>query len=173
MVHSPDTLMRWHRRLVAEKWNFAHRHGVPQGQVSLLLRQRRSVRFTCTAQVNLTLFRVTLCLVVDRQCQIHFGRRLSCFFSTPRPLSSTPCVCITFFAKSMPIIVSFMSVAPSVLSGCHPTPLWHFNAVSGRGDHSITLARSPMRSIASPFCSMASLRAGATAAPRGTELLAV
>ena len=24
---SPDTLMRWHRRLVAEKWNFAHRHG--------------------------------------------------------------------------------------------------------------------------------------------------
>ena len=24
---SPDTLMRWHRRLVAEKWNFAHRRG--------------------------------------------------------------------------------------------------------------------------------------------------
>ena len=23
----PDTLMRWHRRLVAEKWNFAHRRG--------------------------------------------------------------------------------------------------------------------------------------------------
>ena len=26
-VVSPDTLMRWHRRLVAEKWNFAHRRG--------------------------------------------------------------------------------------------------------------------------------------------------
>jgi putative transposase len=24
---SADTLMRWHRRLVAEKWNFAHRRG--------------------------------------------------------------------------------------------------------------------------------------------------
>src|ERR1019366_5206610 len=23
----PDTLMRWHRGLVAEKWNFAHRRG--------------------------------------------------------------------------------------------------------------------------------------------------
>ena len=26
-VVSPDTLMRWHGRLVAEKWNFAHRRG--------------------------------------------------------------------------------------------------------------------------------------------------
>ena len=24
-VVSPDTLLRWHRRLVAQKWNFAHR----------------------------------------------------------------------------------------------------------------------------------------------------
>jgi putative transposase len=24
---SPDTLMRWHQRLVAEKWNFTHRRG--------------------------------------------------------------------------------------------------------------------------------------------------
>ena len=24
---SPDTLMRWHRRLIAEKWNFTHRRG--------------------------------------------------------------------------------------------------------------------------------------------------
>jgi hypothetical protein len=24
---SPDTLLRWHRRLVAEKWNFAHQRG--------------------------------------------------------------------------------------------------------------------------------------------------
>src|SRR6516162_3427124 len=24
---SPDTLLRWHRRLVAQKWNFAHRRG--------------------------------------------------------------------------------------------------------------------------------------------------
>ncbi|MDH3317168.1 MAG: GNAT family N-acetyltransferase, partial [Gammaproteobacteria bacterium] len=26
-IVSPDTLMPWHRRLVAEKWNFAHRRG--------------------------------------------------------------------------------------------------------------------------------------------------
>jgi transposase InsO family protein len=26
-VVSPDTLLRWHRRLVAQKWNFAHRRG--------------------------------------------------------------------------------------------------------------------------------------------------
>jgi len=26
-IVSLDTLMRWHRRLVAEKWNFAHRRG--------------------------------------------------------------------------------------------------------------------------------------------------
>jgi transposase InsO family protein len=26
-IVSPDTLLRWHRRLVAQKWNFAHRHG--------------------------------------------------------------------------------------------------------------------------------------------------
>ena len=26
-VVSPDTLMRWHRRLVAQKWNFTHRRG--------------------------------------------------------------------------------------------------------------------------------------------------
>lgn len=26
-IVSPDTLMRWHRRLVAQKWNFAHRRG--------------------------------------------------------------------------------------------------------------------------------------------------
>jgi len=26
-IVSPDTLMRWHRRLIAEKWNFAHRRG--------------------------------------------------------------------------------------------------------------------------------------------------
>src|ERR1700692_1816224 len=24
---SPDTLLRWHRRLIAEKWNFVHRRG--------------------------------------------------------------------------------------------------------------------------------------------------
>ncbi len=27
-VVSPDTLLRWHRRLVAQKWNFAERRGV-------------------------------------------------------------------------------------------------------------------------------------------------
>ena len=26
-VVSPDTLMRWHRRLIAQKWNFTHRRG--------------------------------------------------------------------------------------------------------------------------------------------------
>src|SRR5438094_5376043 len=26
-VVSPDTLMRWHRRLIAQKWDFAHRRG--------------------------------------------------------------------------------------------------------------------------------------------------
>src|SRR5450631_1323903 len=26
-VVSPDTLLRWHRRLVAQKWNFNHRRG--------------------------------------------------------------------------------------------------------------------------------------------------
>src|SRR6202521_455310 len=26
-IVSPDTLLRWHRQLVAEKWNFAHRRG--------------------------------------------------------------------------------------------------------------------------------------------------
>ena len=26
-IVSPDTLMRWHRRLVAQKWNFIHRGG--------------------------------------------------------------------------------------------------------------------------------------------------
>src|ERR1700732_3183387 len=27
-VVSPDTLMRWHRRLVAQKWNFSDRRGL-------------------------------------------------------------------------------------------------------------------------------------------------
>ena len=27
-IVSPDTLLRWHRRLVAEKWNFVHRRGL-------------------------------------------------------------------------------------------------------------------------------------------------
>src|SRR5207237_7774125 len=27
-IVSPDTLLRWHRRLVAQKWNFASRRGV-------------------------------------------------------------------------------------------------------------------------------------------------
>src|SRR2546426_12014451 len=27
-IVSPDTLLRWHRRLVAQKWNFAKRRGV-------------------------------------------------------------------------------------------------------------------------------------------------
>ena len=40
---TPDTLMRWHRELVAQKWNFAHRRspGRPRTKdeiVSLILR---------------------------------------------------------------------------------------------------------------------------------------
>jgi putative transposase len=27
-IVSPDTLLRWHKRLVAQKWNFAERRGV-------------------------------------------------------------------------------------------------------------------------------------------------
>src|SRR5213593_165560 len=27
-IVSPDTLLRWHRRLIAEKWNFVHRRGL-------------------------------------------------------------------------------------------------------------------------------------------------
>src|SRR5438105_12783955 len=26
-IVSPDTLLRWHRRLIAQKWNFVHRRG--------------------------------------------------------------------------------------------------------------------------------------------------
>jgi putative transposase len=26
-IVSPDTLLQWHRRLVAQKWNFTHRRG--------------------------------------------------------------------------------------------------------------------------------------------------
>jgi putative transposase len=37
-IVSPDTLLRWHRRLVAQKWNFVDRRG--PGQASL----RRAVR---------------------------------------------------------------------------------------------------------------------------------
>src|SRR6266478_7454215 len=29
-IVSPDTLLRWHQRLVAQKWNFAERRGVGQ-----------------------------------------------------------------------------------------------------------------------------------------------
>ena len=29
-IVSPDTLLRWHRRLVAQKWNFVERRGVGQ-----------------------------------------------------------------------------------------------------------------------------------------------
>src|ERR1017187_782799 len=39
---SPDTLMRWHRRLVAQKWDFSHRRGpgrpgIKRGVPALLL----------------------------------------------------------------------------------------------------------------------------------------
>jgi hypothetical protein len=39
----PDTLLRWHRRLIAEKWNFVHRRrlgrpGILQKISALILR---------------------------------------------------------------------------------------------------------------------------------------
>jgi hypothetical protein len=42
-VVSPDTLLRWHRRLIAEKWNFVHRRGpgrpgIMQKSSALILR---------------------------------------------------------------------------------------------------------------------------------------
>src|ERR1700692_2137459 len=30
---SPDTLLRWHRRLIAEKWNFLHRRGLGRPRI--------------------------------------------------------------------------------------------------------------------------------------------
>ena len=32
-VVSPDTLLRWHRRLVAQKWNFVHRRGPGRARI--------------------------------------------------------------------------------------------------------------------------------------------
>src|SRR5215468_4578822 len=43
--------------------------------------------------------------------------RLSCFFSTALPRSSTPCTWNTFFARSMPIVVIFIADAPLGSSG--------------------------------------------------------
>src|ERR1700680_3049207 len=41
-IVSPDTLMRWHRRLVTQKWNFTHRRGLGRprimGAISELIR---------------------------------------------------------------------------------------------------------------------------------------
>ena len=34
-VVSPDTLLRWHRRLVAQKWNFVHRRGPGRPRIML------------------------------------------------------------------------------------------------------------------------------------------
>src|SRR3954462_7630906 len=40
-IVSPDTLLRWHGRLVAQKWNFAHRRGPGRpgimGEISKLI----------------------------------------------------------------------------------------------------------------------------------------
>jgi len=40
--------------------------------------------------------------------------RLSCFFNTAFPRSSTPCTWMMFFAKSIPIVVIFFMVASPV-----------------------------------------------------------
>src|SRR3984893_11193310 len=32
-IVSPDTLLRWHRRLIAEKWNFVHRRGPGRARI--------------------------------------------------------------------------------------------------------------------------------------------
>src|SRR5215470_6568813 len=65
--------------------------------------------------------------------------RLSCLFNTALPRASTPWIWNTFFAKSMPIVVMFMMDAPSGSSGLITLPLWHNDAVSGGGVHTIAL----------------------------------
>ena len=47
-VVSPDTLMRWHRRLVAQKWNFAYRRG--PGRPGIM--REISALIGCMAQDN-------------------------------------------------------------------------------------------------------------------------
>ena len=46
---SPDTLLRWHRRLIAEKWNFVHRRrpgrpGIMQKISDLIVRMAHDNR---------------------------------------------------------------------------------------------------------------------------------
>src|ERR1700693_3421115 len=52
-VVSPDTLMRWHRRLVAQKWNFTHRRGPGRPGImrhisELIVRMRKRIRAGAT-----------------------------------------------------------------------------------------------------------------------------
>jgi hypothetical protein len=47
-IVSPDTLLRWHRRLVAQKWNFAERRGA--GRPGIM--RHISELIVCMAQAN-------------------------------------------------------------------------------------------------------------------------
>ena len=52
-VVSPDTLLRWHRRLVAQKWNFTHRRGPGRPGImrhisELIVRMRKRIRAGAT-----------------------------------------------------------------------------------------------------------------------------
>src|SRR5438876_4016638 len=47
-IVSPDTLLRWHRRLVAQKWNFADRRGVGRPAIMCYI----SELIVCMAQDN-------------------------------------------------------------------------------------------------------------------------
>ena len=42
-IFTPDTILRWHRQLVAEKWNYNHRRNKLQGQPPVSEEVRRLV----------------------------------------------------------------------------------------------------------------------------------
>src|ERR1700687_3460469 len=68
--------------------------------------------------------------------------RLSCFLNAVLPRSSTPCIWIRFFAKSTPTVVTFIADAPLDQVVNPQFPLWHIDAVSSGGVHSITTTRA-------------------------------
>jgi hypothetical protein len=54
---SPDTLMRWHRRLVAEKWNFTHRRspgrpGIMRKIAELIVRMAQEDPGCCKRRIH-------------------------------------------------------------------------------------------------------------------------
>src|SRR5512145_2137938 len=54
--------------------------------------------------------------------------------STTQPSASTPCTENTFFARSIPTVVtSLMGLPLLVIEHAHTRQSWHFDAISGRG----------------------------------------